>query len=458
MYVRALWLRIRDSPPSPDSGEVGEAGTPRSSRTRLSTPTAVSTPAHTPQTPRTPVLRQRSLSPHSTRTPPPGAPSRLDANAPVFTPSFARGPSQLREEVGVEKLDAQEPGTIIPITDGTYAGDDPDTEYVRLKLKMDALPKDNRHLESVVQLRLLQAQLDDVKRSYFFREKVSEARYRLERERLDSEALKSKLRGLSDPTVLPPTPPEVISPPKHRPPDLKPVETPKTNTDIFDDDSDDESPGGFFEILQEIPATEATESGSVVHLRSMDPKRWSGRTPKVLLQEAITKKDKYAIANYACISGPSRIRRASVTICWDGGRTQSWNMDDVGCPDLKQADQYISTIALHALTFPTLEGFALGGTSAASTQTFFRLLPPAFRDLWDELEAKRRESDDATNRAAWAKLRVITRTKLESQSKVLRFGCCRAVCLTCCIVDLEVHKARRWGEGGEANAKYLLFP
>jgi len=338
-------------------------------------------------------------------------------------------------------------------------GDDPDMEYVRLKLKMDTLPKgDGGDPGSVAQLRLLQAQLDGVKQSYFFREKVSEAQYRLERERLNSEALKAMLRGLSDSTVVPPTPSEVVSPPKHRPPDIKPTEPLKKNMDIFDDESNDEGSGGLFGILQEIPATETTASGSTVRLLSMQvPKHWSGRTPKVILQEMITKKDKHAVANYACVSGPSRVRRASVTVCWNDGRTQSWSMDDVGCPDLKQAEQYISTVVLHALTFPALEGFALGGTSAANTQTFFRVLPPVFRNLWDELEAKRRESDDAINRASWAKLRAIARMKLESQSKVLCLECQLRIYLTRRTVNWEVFKGHRRRERWEAYTKYRLL-
>lgn len=432
-------VRVSRLTASTDSGEAGDPGTPRSSGTWLSTPTAVSTPLLTPQSPRTPVHRELPLSPLSTRTPS----SRLDTSDPVFIPSFPRGPSQLREEVQAEKWDDWEPGIATPNSDGIYTGDDPDAEYVRLKLKMDALPKRKDDPGSVAQLRLLKAQLDNVKQSYFFREKVSEAQYRLEREKLDSEALKAKLRGLSNLTVVPPTPPQVVSPPKHRPPDLKPTEPLKPGTDIFDDESDENS-GGLFEILQETLATELTASGSTVRLLSVEvPKNWSGRTPKILLQETIMKKDKHAVVNYACISGPSRVRRASVTICWDGDRTQGWSMDDVGCPDLKQAEQYISTVALHALTFPALEGFALGGTSAASTQTFFRVLPPVFRNLWDELEAKRRESDDATNRASWAKLRKIAQMKLESQSKVLCLEFQRQICLIRRIVNWEVPEAHR---------------
>ena len=347
----------------------------------------------------------------------------MDASAPVFLPSFARSSSQLRGDAQVGELGVQDPGTVTPDAGGPYAGDDPDAEYIRLKLKMDALRKEYSNPGGAEELRILQTRLDEVKQSYFLRQKASETEYRLERSRLDSEVLEAKLRGLSDVPLVPPAPPEVVSPPKHRPPDLKPAKPLKTNTDVFDDDSGDESPGGLFEILQEIPATETTASGSTVRLQSMEvPKHWSGRTPKVLLQETIKKKDKYAVANYTRISGPSRIQRASVTVWWDGSRMQSWSMDDVGCPDLTQAEQYISTVALHALTFPASDGFALGGSPAASTQTFFRLLPTAFRDLWDELEMKRRESSDATNRAAWAKLRTIARMKIESQSKVRIFN------------------------------------
>src|ERR1700712_5339842 len=94
----------------------GDTGTPRS-RTRLSTPTAALTPPHTPLTPRTPVHRQRSLSPPSR------PPSRLDANAPVFVPSSARGPSQLREVVQVENPSIPEPNTVPPDVGGSYTGD-----------------------------------------------------------------------------------------------------------------------------------------------------------------------------------------------------------------------------------------------------------------------------------------------------------------------------------------------
>ena len=95
-------------------------------------------------------------------------------------------------------------------------------------------------------------------------------------------------------------------------------------------------------------------------------------------------------------------------------------MDDVACHDIAQAEQYVATVALHALTFFNPDGFAIGGTGAAGSQTSFRLLPPVFRDLWDELEQKRRLEDDTTNRAIWEKMRSILEPKLAPPEKVSR--------------------------------------
>lgn len=104
-------------------------------------------------------------------------------------------------------------------------------------------------------------------------------------------------------------------------------------------------------------------------------------------------------------------------IRWGGGKMRDWEMNDVACHDMTQAEQYIATIALHALTFPSSEGFA-SGTSSGNAPTSFRLLPSTFRELWDELEANRKSSEDATNRSVWAKLRSIVEAKLDRELKV----------------------------------------
>jgi ATP-dependent RNA helicase DHX29 len=93
-------------------------------------------------------------------------------------------------------------------------------------------------------------------------------------------------------------------------------------------------------------------------------------------------------------------------------------MEDVACHDETQAEAYIATVALHALTFPLTDGFQAGSSTAPGNQTFFRLLPAVFRDLWDELEAARKVRDDAINRSVWARLRTIVEPKLDPSQKV----------------------------------------
>jgi hypothetical protein len=185
--------------------------------------------------------------------------------------------------------------------------------------------------------------------------------------------------------------------------------------DHADEDEDGEG-GGLLGLLE--PPKESTSDGRAITLREMNlPKHSSGRTPKSSLKECVAKLDKYAAITYTIVSGSSRAVRASVSILWEGRRRDDWTMEDVACLDEAQAEQYIATIALHALTFPPTDGFAAGNVSAGGSQTFFRSLPPAFRDLWDELEAQRKESEDTINRALWTKLRTITADKYAASSK-----------------------------------------
>jgi len=95
-----------------------------------------------------------------------------------------------------------------------------------------------------------------------------------------------------------------------------------------------------------------------------------------------------------------------------------WLMEDVACPDDGQAEQYIATVALHALTFPPTDGFAANVSAFPGSQTFFRLLPAVFRDLWNELEETRKIRDDKINRDVWAKLLSLVASKMEGSDKV----------------------------------------
>ncbi|KAI0335964.1 P-loop containing nucleoside triphosphate hydrolase protein [Cubamyces sp. BRFM 1775] len=377
----------------------------------------------TPITPKHPkTLRQshlRTESSTSSITPPsPSVKSSLDASAPVFVPGRRTNDTPSRDEPKPTATNGSStPSSTMGPTDSARWSpvDDPNDEFVRLKLRIMDLTTFRRADEKAdaTFLQELQRRLKEVQQDYLFDQREAEAMFAVERSKVEANALQNKLRAAADAVPAKPSP-QVRRKIKEPPSRAESVASAST-ADVFEDNEG--STGGMFELLEQMPETETTESGVTVQVRDMAlPKHWSGRTPKVLLTENVRKADRYAVISYSCISGASRAKRCSVEIRWDGGRTQLWSMDEVACHDTIQAEHYISTVALHALTFPQSDGFAAGGTSTGS-QTSFRLLPPVFRDLWDELEQKRRLDDDSTNRAVWAKLRDILTPKLSRSEK-----------------------------------------
>ncbi|CAL1696117.1 unnamed protein product [Somion occarium] len=339
---------------------------------------------------------QISTSPPTTPTTPNGHRFRLDVNAatPLEPPAF--------EE---DRTSTSSSGASLDLP---Y--DDPTTAYVKVKMQIADLTTHRRvgaPRHDVSFLQELRKRLEEIKNDYLFDEREAEDAYLTERKKVDTAALQSRLRGEmpSLPTEKPPSKPPLTQ--------SLPSTPPPGSPDIFDAEEDEASAGGIFGLLEAMPDSEISETGSTIIVRDMSlPKHFSGRTPKHLLQESVHKSDRFAVISYRCASGSSRAKRAAVFIRWGGDRVKEWVMEDIACHDMFQAEHYISTVALHSITFPSLEGFSLGGTTAASTQTSFRLLPPIFRDLWNELEEERRADDDAFNRNVWAKLKELLQLKL----------------------------------------------
>ena len=308
-----------------------------------------------------------------------------------------------------------------PIEDIT-PDDDPNMEYVRLRLRIDdaSLQKhtsgdsaDDRFIER------LQTRLEDLKTHYFFNEVYATAEYKKQRKVADDILLQARLRSNEAIHVPTPRPSETLQV-IHTPPaiatgtNVTEIDSP----DFFDSENDDGQ--GMLDLLEDAPEVSVSESGKIVHLRDMPfPKHTAARLPKKYLAEVVSKEDLYAVINYELISGQSRAKRINLGIRWTGGKVDQWAMDDVACPEAGQAEQYISTVALHAVTFPTTNGFCSGALpNASGSQTFFRTFPPAFRDLWDELELRRKSSNDAVNRGIWSQLRTIVDSKFSIHDKV----------------------------------------
>lgn len=328
------------------------------------------------------------------------------------------GPQSSNETPPEQKSDSEPPSTTTSQLSSDYDssgasdGDDPNAEYVRLKLKYHEMQSVQRLKEGHPELRRLKVKIITVKGDLLFDERTAEREFLSQRAKMDRELLSSRLKA--EQLRLPKMPKEK--------PVLKAKEVEVPN-------EDDEESFGLSDLME--PQPELTSTGRVILVREMGiPKQWSSRTPKALLGDCVKKLDKYAAISYSIISGQSRALRASVSIVWDGRKRDDWTMEEVGCPDEVQAEQYIATVALHALTYPSTDGFAAGNIMLGANHTFFRALPASFRDLWDELEAQRKVRDDTVNIDLWYKLRSLASAKLASSEKVRVSKIYLLLCLT----------------------------
>ncbi|TFK30567.1 pre-mRNA-splicing factor ATP-dependent RNA helicase prp22 [Coprinopsis marcescibilis] len=349
-----------------------------------------------PRTPRTPAM-SGFTTPHTpstpTKAPPTPLPKALDASAPSFVP---RGLQLMPDDDSKPQLTPINDSP--PSTDSECDSDveDPNAEYVRLSLKWHQRQIGQRLHPDRPKLEKLKERISRLEGDPLFDKHAAEKEFNMRKSKLDRQALSNRLKS-----NMPPPP--VLSKPPEK-------EIKKKAEESQENDSGDEGLLGLADMLE--PKPEMTPDNRVIIVREMGiPKQWSSRTPKTLLRDCVAKTDRYAAISYSVISGGSRAVRASVSVVWEGRKRDDWSMVDVACPDETQAEQYIATVALHVLTYPQTEGFAAGSILLGSNHTFFRALPPAFRDLWDELEAKRKAEDDAVNIALWSKLRALASEK-----------------------------------------------
>ncbi|KZV88269.1 P-loop containing nucleoside triphosphate hydrolase protein [Exidia glandulosa HHB12029] len=389
LYLHSSEEDIAQDLDLPDTAEVKMPRTPRTTSTFL----ASAYSAEPPPTPPTPSLPSFYATSDASR----------DSIAAVSDRSTPQ-PS------GTDASSVTNDSTADTSTTGSSDDElerDPNADYAKLKLRIHELEvarqkrTRGKGAPDDTSLKDLRARLEKTKKHYFFKEKEAEALYRAEKTKADTAALNARLKGLD--TKLSPAPKG-----KRRTPS------------IAASSDDDEVIGIFGSALEEIPKEIQGSNGAVITVKDMSlPKHWAGRTPKTLLSETVSKLDRYAVVTYRIVGGESRVMRAGCTIRWEGGKVDAWEMSHIGCPDATQAEQYIATVALHSVSFTTSEGFAGGGTAATSSgnQTYFRTLPPSFRDLWDELEGERKRTEDAQNRAVWAKLRTVVEPKIGSIDK-----------------------------------------
>lgn len=289
--------------------------------------------------------------------------------------------------------------------------DDPNLEYARIKLELVNLKSSNTQQRRSDVASLLEEKLRDVKSHYFFDERDAERLYRSKLEKANARRLQAKLRGSLEPAR--PESPKGIDAPITV---TKPSE-PEPQSDLFEQE-DGESSGGLLEILDDISEIEGPR-GTMISVKDMSfQKQSGGKLPQVLLLDYVSKIDRYATVTFNRPYRHSRVQRSGVRVLWGDRKVDEWKMEDIACHEESQAENYIATVALHALSFPPTAGFAAGSMRSPIGTTFFRLFPPVFRDLWDELEADRKLREGCINREVWAKLLSTVDQKIDVNQSV----------------------------------------
>ncbi|KAG9314475.1 hypothetical protein JVU11DRAFT_5272 [Chiua virens] len=285
--------------------------------------------------------------------------------------------------------------------------DDPNLEYARLKLQiLDVKTSITSQQQKLDATGVLEEKLRRIKAHYFFDERDAERLYRSELEKTNAQRLRDTLRGSLKPGR--PKSPKRIDVPKT----VTILPGPELQSDLFDEE-DNESSGGLLEIL-EAPSEVEGPRGTKIFVKDMSfTKQSGGKLPQTVLLDYVSKIDRYAAVTFNSLSQHSRAKRFAVRVSWSGRKQDEWKMEDVACREDSQAEQYIATVALHVLSFPPTDGFAAGTMTSPVGNTFFRLFPSVFRDLWDELEADRKLKQERINRDIWAKLWDIVGQKID---------------------------------------------
>ncbi|KAG8825621.1 hypothetical protein FRC19_010953 [Serendipita sp. 401] len=254
----------------------------------------------------------------------------------------------------------------------------------------------------------LEKRIRDIEKDYLYSSRLANVAFTSGKAEMEAKLLQDRLRAGAEPGQLP------TQPESHLPTEEVGMSLPTSSSaeNAPDDSGGEEDTDTMFgNLLDEMPKEEVLSNGVVVMVKDMATKHWNGKTARFLLADTIKRRDRYATIHYQVISGGSRAVRCECIIRWTGGKVDQWKMEKVACHDSNQAEDYISTLALHDITYPLSVGFA-GAPPSGNAPLNHRLLAPVFRDLWMELEGLRKSEEDSVNRQVWSDLRSIARDRI----------------------------------------------
>ncbi|KAI3487928.1 hypothetical protein L1887_48011 [Cichorium endivia] len=183
--------------------------------------------------------------------------------------------------------------------------------------------------------------------------------------------------------------------------------------------SDDE--GGFFgDLLNEGPVEDKdADTGVIITMRDLPPRAKSGgggKTPRVMLSDALKRADAYSTYKFTAIPSGGRLHRSKLTIRWNGGKVvpnknpitsgsptyvDEYTLTTVGCATQLQADDFVATVALFCID---------------RDKSVQRALPPGYREWWEELTALQKDERDRKSRTRFQRVRDVVRVRMDEAS------------------------------------------
>ncbi|KAJ1030115.1 hypothetical protein NDA16_000815 [Ustilago loliicola] len=180
--------------------------------------------------------------------------------------------------------------------------------------------------------------------------------------------------------------------------------------------SDDE--GGFFgDLLNEGPIEDKdADTGVTVTMRDLPARAKSGgggKTPRVMLSDALKRADPYSTYKFTAIPSGGRLHRSKLTIRWNGGKVvpnknpvtagtpsyvDEYTLTTVGCASQLQSDDFIATVALFCID---------------RDKSVQRALPPGYREWWEELTNLQKDERDRKSRTRFQRVRDVVRARME---------------------------------------------
>ncbi|WVN88411.1 uncharacterized protein L203_103620 [Cryptococcus depauperatus CBS 7841] len=242
------------------------------------------------------------------------------------------------------------------------------------------------------EVRSLKEKIGKIEKEYIFNRKAADALLKVLKNQRDVSAVVDKFRNASIQDKAAKSEPESI---------VREVaeEDKVANTDEdVSNQSENDSEGGLFNGMLDEPEPSSTSKvdtsseKSTLFVRPMPiPKLLSSAAtiPKNILKAILNKQTKRVAIFFVNLSGTSRAARSGLEIRWEGKR-KVWKMEDIACENMQEAENYVSTLALSDLE-----------AEKVLTGVNWRTMPPAYRELWEETKAKRKEHEDESRRCIW---------------------------------------------------------